>query len=30
VFSMCVLGLAITLVLALIIDLDRPRSGSFG
>ncbi len=27
VFSMCVLALAITLVLALIIDLDRPRSG---
>jgi hypothetical protein len=27
IFSMCVLALAITLVLALIIDLDRPRSG---
>ena len=27
VFSMCVLALAITLVLAVIIDLDRPRSG---
>lgn len=26
-FSMCVLALAITLVLAVIIDLDRPRSG---
>ena len=28
IFSMCVLALAITLVLALIIDLDQPRSGS--
>jgi prepilin signal peptidase PulO-like enzyme (type II secretory pathway) len=27
IFSTCVLALAITLVLALIIDLDRPRSG---
>jgi hypothetical protein len=27
IFSMCVLALAITLVLALIIDLDRPRRG---
>ena len=27
IFSMCVLALAITLVLTLIIDLDRPRSG---
>jgi hypothetical protein len=27
IFSMCVLALAITLVLALIIDLDQPRSG---
>ena len=27
VFSMCVLAVAITLVLAVIIDLDRPRSG---
>lgn len=27
IFSMCVLSLAITLVLALIIDLDRPRRG---
>ena len=27
IFSMCVLALAITLVLAIIIDLDRPRSG---
>jgi hypothetical protein len=27
VFSMCVLALAITLVLSVIIDLDRPRSG---
>jgi len=27
IFSMCVLALAITLVLSLIIDLDRPRSG---
>jgi hypothetical protein len=27
IFSMCVLALAITLVLAVIIDLDRPRSG---
>jgi hypothetical protein len=26
IFSMCVLALAITLVLAVIIDLDRPRS----
>jgi type II secretory pathway pseudopilin PulG len=26
-FSMCVLALAITLVLALIIDVDRPRGG---
>ena len=26
-FSMCVLVLAITLVLAVIVDLDRPRSG---
>jgi hypothetical protein len=27
IFSMCVLALAVTLVLALIIDLDQPRSG---
>jgi hypothetical protein len=27
VFSMCVLAVSITLVLAVIIDLDRPRSG---
>jgi hypothetical protein len=27
IFSMCMLALAITLVLAVIIDLDRPRSG---
>lgn len=27
IFSMCVLALAITLVLAVIIDLDRPRLG---
>jgi hypothetical protein len=27
ILSMCVLALAITLVLAVIIDLDRPRSG---
>lgn len=27
VFSMCLLALSITLVLAVIIDLDRPRSG---
>jgi hypothetical protein len=27
IFSVCVLSLAITLVLALIIDLDRPRRG---
>jgi prepilin signal peptidase PulO-like enzyme (type II secretory pathway) len=27
IFSMCVLALSITLVLAVIIDLDRPRSG---
>jgi hypothetical protein len=27
IFSMCMLALAITLVLALIIDLDRPRAG---
>jgi hypothetical protein len=27
IFSMVVLALAITLVLSLIIDLDRPRSG---
>jgi cation transporter-like permease len=27
IFPMCVLALAITLVLAVIIDLDRPRSG---
>lgn len=27
IFSTCVLALAITLVLSLIIDLDRPRSG---
>jgi len=27
IFSMCVLAVAITLVLGLIIDLDRPRSG---
>jgi hypothetical protein len=27
IFSMCVLALAITLVLAVIIDLDRPRRG---
>jgi hypothetical protein len=27
IFSMCVLALAITMVLTLIIDLDRPRSG---
>jgi hypothetical protein len=27
IFSMCVLAVAITLVLTLIIDLDRPRSG---
>ncbi|MGB7439405.1 MAG: hypothetical protein WBR26_21320 [Candidatus Acidiferrum sp.] len=26
-FSMCMLALAITLVLALIVDLDRPRAG---
>ena len=26
-FSMCLLALSITLVLAVIIDLDRPRSG---
>jgi hypothetical protein len=26
-FSMCVLVLAITMVLAVIVDLDRPRSG---
>ena len=30
VFSMCVLTLAITLVLSVIIDLDRPRSGFIG
>jgi hypothetical protein len=27
IFSMCVLALAITLILAIIIDLDRPHSG---
>jgi prepilin signal peptidase PulO-like enzyme (type II secretory pathway) len=27
IFSMCVLAVSITLVLAVIIDLDRPRSG---
>jgi hypothetical protein len=27
IFSTCILALAITLVLAVIIDLDRPRSG---
>jgi cation transporter-like permease len=27
IFSVCVLAMAITLVLALIVDLDRPRSG---
>jgi prepilin signal peptidase PulO-like enzyme (type II secretory pathway) len=27
ILSMCVLALSITLVLAVIIDLDRPRSG---
>jgi hypothetical protein len=27
IFSTCVLALAITLVLGLIVDLDRPRSG---
>jgi hypothetical protein len=27
IFSMCMLALAITMVLAVIIDLDRPRSG---
>jgi hypothetical protein len=27
IFSMCVLAISITLVLAVIIDLDRPRSG---
>jgi hypothetical protein len=27
IFSVCVLALAVTLVLAVIIDLDRPRSG---
>jgi hypothetical protein len=27
IFSMCVLALVITLVLAVIVDLDRPRSG---
>ncbi len=26
-FSMCALALAITMVLAVIVDLDRPRSG---
>jgi hypothetical protein len=26
IFSVCVLALAITMVLAVIIDLDRPRS----
>lgn len=30
IFSMCVLALAITLVLSVIIDLDRPRSGFIG
>jgi hypothetical protein len=30
IFSMCVLTLAITLVLSVIIDLDRPRSGFIG
>jgi hypothetical protein len=29
-FSMCLLAMAITLVLAVIIDLDRPRSGFSG
>jgi hypothetical protein len=29
-FSMCLLAMAITLVLAVIIDLDRPRSGFIG
>lgn len=29
-FSVCVLALAITLVLSVIIDLDRPRSGFIG
>jgi uncharacterized membrane protein YeiB len=27
IFSMCMLALAITLVLAVIVDLDRPRAG---
>jgi hypothetical protein len=27
IFSVCVIALAITLVLAVILDLDRPRSG---
>ena len=27
IFSMCVLAASIALVLAVIIDLDRPRSG---
>ena len=27
IFSMCVLAVSIALVLAVIIDLDRPRSG---
>jgi hypothetical protein len=26
-FSMCILSLAITLVLAIIVDVDRPREG---
>ena len=30
IFSTCVLALAITLVLGVIIDLDRPRSGFIG
>jgi type II secretory pathway pseudopilin PulG len=30
IFSMCLLAMAITLVLAVIIDLDRPRSGRIG
>ena len=30
IFSMCLLALSITLVLAVIIDLDRPRSGFIG
>jgi hypothetical protein len=30
IFSMCVLALAVTMVLSVIIDLDRPRTGFIG